>query len=44
MNVLFLDLEHGSQTLGSNKAIEKMFGFPILSPGTWDQFQSLIGQ
>ena len=44
MNVLFLDLEHGSQTLGSEESIEKMFTFPVLSPSTWDQFQSIIGQ
>ena len=44
MNVLYLDLEHGSQTLGSEKAIEDMFSFPVLSPSTWEQFQSLIGQ
>ena len=44
MNVLYLDLEHGSQTLGSEKAIEDMFSFPVLSPSTWKQFQSLIGQ
>tara|TARA_R100001244_G_scaffold117788_1_gene87623 strand:+ start:97 stop:843 length:747 start_codon:yes stop_codon:yes gene_type:complete len=44
MNVLYLDLEHGSQTLGSEKAIEDMFSFPVLSPSTWKQFQSIIGQ
>ena len=44
MNVLYLDLEHGTQTLGSEKSIEEMFSFPVLSPSTWDQFQSLIGQ
>ena len=44
MNVLYLDLEHGSQTLGSEKVIEDMFSFPVLSPSTWKQFQSLIGQ
>jgi hypothetical protein len=44
MNVLYLDLEHGSQTLGSEKAIEDMFSFPVLSPSTWKQFQSLIAQ
>ena len=44
MKVLYFDLEHGSQTLGSRDAIAKMFGYPMLSPSTWKQFQSVIGQ
>ena len=44
MNVLMFDLENGSQTLGSNKHIEDLFSFPVLSPSTWDQFQGIIGQ
>ena len=34
MKVLYFDLEHGSQTLGSRDAIAKMFGYPMLSPST----------
>ena len=38
------DLEHGSQTLGSKEYIHKKFGFPVLQPGSWDQFQDTIGK
>ena len=38
------DLEHGSQTLGSKEYIHKQFGFPVLQPGSWDQFQATIGK
>ena len=38
------DLEHGSQTLGSKEHIHKQFGFPVLQPGSWDQFQDTIGK
>ena len=38
------DLEHGSQTLGSKEHIHKQFGFPVLQPGTWDQFQDTMGK
>ena len=38
------DLEHGSQTLGSKEYIHKQFGFPVLQPGTWDQFQNTMGK
>ena len=44
MKVLYFDLEHGSQTLGSRDAIAKMFGYPMLSPSTWKQFQGVISQ
>jgi hypothetical protein len=44
MKVLYFDLEHGSQTLGSQSAIQKKFGYNMLSPGTWDAFQSIIGK
>tara|TARA_R100000781_G_scaffold109551_1_gene74537 strand:- start:1983 stop:2732 length:750 start_codon:yes stop_codon:yes gene_type:complete len=44
MKTLMFDLEHGSQTLGSKEYIHKQFGFPVLQPGTWDQFQSTIGK
>ena len=44
MKVLYFDLEHGSQSLGSKQDIQTMFGYPALEPGTWDQFQSTIGK
>ena len=44
MKVLYFDLERGSQTLGSEKHIAEMFGYSLLRPGTWDSFQSVIGQ
>ena len=43
MKVLYFDLEHGHQTLGSREECEKLFGYPVLSPQTCDQFQSVIG-
>ena len=44
MKVLYFDLERGHQTLGSKKDIQSMFGYPVLSPYTWDEFQQIIGQ
>ena len=44
MKTLYFDLEHGSQTLGSESTIQKMFGYSVLSPGSWDSFQNVIGQ
>jgi DNA segregation ATPase FtsK/SpoIIIE-like protein len=44
MKTLYFDLEHGSQTLGSESTIQKMFGYTVLSPGSWDAFQNIIGQ
>ena len=44
MKVLYCDLEHGSQTLGSEDSIAKMFGYNLLRPGSWDAFQQVIGQ
>ena len=44
MKVLYFDLERGSQTLGSEKHIQKMFGYSVLRPGSWDSFQHVIGQ
>ena len=44
MKTLMFDLEHGSQTLGSKEYIHKNFGFPVLQPGSWDQFQATIGK
>ena len=44
MKTLYFDLEHGSQTLGSEKAIQQMFGYSVLRPSSWDSFQHVIGQ
>ncbi len=44
MKLLYFDLEHGSQSLGSKKDIESLFGYPCLEPTSWDQFQSTIGK
>ena len=44
MKVLYFDLEHGSQTLGSEKHIAEMFGYSVLSPGSWDSFQHVLSQ
>ena len=43
-NLLFFDLEHGSQTIGSKGDIQKMFGFPELEPSTFKEFQAIIRQ
>ena len=44
MKTLYFDVEHGSQTLGSKETIGKNFGLPMLSPCTWDEFQSTLGK
>ena len=44
MKILYCDLEHGSQTLGSETSIAKKFGYSVLRPGSWDAFQQVIGQ
>jgi len=44
MKVLYFDLEHGSQTLGSQKHIQEIFGYSVLTPGSWDSFQHVLGQ
>tara|TARA_R100000664_G_C2759592_1_gene149545 strand:- start:5389 stop:6150 length:762 start_codon:yes stop_codon:yes gene_type:complete len=38
------DLERGHQTIGSKEHISKMFGFPVLSPTSWVDFQRTIAQ
>ena len=44
MKTLYFDLEHGSQTLGSEKVIKEMFGYTVLNPSSWDAFLHIIGQ
>ena len=44
MKTLYFDVEHGSQTLGSKETIGKHFGLPMLSPSSWDEFQTTIGK
>ena len=42
--VIYFDLEHGSQTLGSKKDLERLFGYPELEPSTFGEFQAIIKQ
>ena len=42
--LLYFDLEHGSQTIGGAKDINKMFGYPELEPSTFGEFQQIIKQ
>ena len=42
--LLYFDLEHGSQTLGSKKDLEKLFGYPELEPSIFGEFQAVIKQ
>ena len=44
MKVLYFDMEHGSQTLGSKSEIAKNFGYPMLSPTSWNEFQTTVGK
>ena len=44
MNILLFDLENGSKTLGGKDIIKKEFKLPVLSPGTFQQFQDTLGQ
>tara|TARA_R100000808_G_scaffold12515_1_gene31133 strand:+ start:5876 stop:6793 length:918 start_codon:yes stop_codon:yes gene_type:complete len=44
MNILYFDVEHGSQTLGSKETIQKNFNLPMLTPSSWDEFQATIGK
>jgi hypothetical protein len=38
------DLERGHQTIGSKEHITKKFGFPVLAPTSWLEFQKTIAQ
>ena len=42
MKCLMFDLERGSQTIGSPDSIQKLFGFPVLAPSTFEQFKKII--
>ena len=44
MNVLLIDLENGSKTLGSRETIQKSFGLPVLSPRAFEDFGAVLGQ
>ena len=44
MKILFFDLERGSQTLGGQAHIQKLFGLPMLAPATWDAFNDILKQ
>ena len=41
MKILYFDLERGSQTLGNQDKIQKMFGLPMLAPSTYDAFEKI---
>ena len=36
------DFERGSQTLGGPESIQKLFGYPVLAPTTFNQFKKAI--
>jgi hypothetical protein len=42
--ILYFDLEHGAKTLGSDKKIEQLFGYPMLQPNSYKEFQQIIKQ
>lgn len=42
--ILYFDLEHGAKTLGSKENMQKMFGYPVLEPSTYKEFQQIIKQ
>ena len=44
MNILLFDLENGSKTLGNRGDIQKSFGLPVLSPGSFEDFSTVITQ
>ena len=44
MNILLFDLENGSKTLGSRQNIQKDFGLPVLSPGSFEDFSTVMTQ
>jgi len=44
MKVLYFDVERGHQTLGSKESIKTMFEYPVLSPSSWNEFQSMIAK
>ena len=44
MNILLFDLENGSKSLGNRDTIQKQFGLPVLSPGTFEDFGIVFGQ
>jgi|TARA_Y100000310_G_scaffold4157_1_gene5080 hypothetical protein len=44
MNILLFDLENGSKSIGSRDTIQKHFGLPVLSPGTFEDFTTVLNQ
>ena len=44
MEIIYFDIEHGSQTLGGHQDIQKLFGYPVLTPNTWDAFNSVLSK
>jgi len=44
MNILLFDLENGSKSLGNRDTIQKHFGLPVLSPGSYEDFGAVFTQ
>ena len=44
MNILLFDLENGSKTLGNKEDIQRSFGLPVLSPGSFEDFGAVVRQ
>ncbi|MBC8296003.1 MAG: AAA family ATPase [Pelagibacterales bacterium] len=42
--ILYFDLEHGAKTLGSDKDMLNLFGYPTLKPNTYREFQGIMKQ
>lgn len=41
-NILYIDTEDGSQTIGGEQAIEKQFGNPVVRVDSWSELDKLI--
>jgi hypothetical protein len=44
MNILMFDLEDGHKTIGGKQEVKNLFNLPVLSPSSFDEFQSAITQ
>jgi len=44
MKTLYIDTENGYKTLGNEQDIERMFGYPVLHPMTWQETKRILGQ
>ena len=41
-NILYIDTENGSKTLGGEEIVEKLFGNPVIRPETWAELYNLL--